>query len=268
MHDVCNFIPQEQQHRHIEFFHFVYETNLQQFRQPLRRSNYHAYLVFKGSTTLKADGREYALTPGTLFFTHPFRSVEITKPDAITLLYISFNGAGAEELLAKCGVTKTDFVFTTPDGLTEFWMNAVRRVTAQNATILTESVLLYSLSYICGNESATLADNDRFEEALAYINANYTDSAITVIHIADMFFYNEKYFSSLFIKRVGIKFTEYLNRLRVQHAIKLMKSGNVPISEIATQCGFTNPTYFSKVFKRIINLTPQEYIRQNSTKIC
>ena len=267
MEDICNFIPLEQRSRDIEFFHFVYETNLQRFRQPFHRSNYYANLIFKGSATLKTEGREYTLKPGTLFFTYPFQSFEITDPGSITLLYISFNGSGAEELLTKCGVTKTANVFSSPEGLTEFWMNSARRVTSHNATVLTESVLLYSLSYVCSDETETSSDTDRFEEALAYINANYTDTSMTVIHIADMFFYNEKYFSSLFIKRTGVKFTEYINRLRIQHAIKLIKSNHTAVSVIAAQCGFANPTYFSKVFKRILQLTPQEYIRQNSTRI-
>ena len=267
MEDICNFIPLEKKRREIEFFHFVYETNLQRFRQPFHHSNYYANLIFKGSATLKIEGHEYALKPGTLFFTYPFQAYEITDPDAITLLYISFNGSGIEELFNKCGIAKTANVFSCPEGLTEFWMNAARRVTSRNATILTESVLLYSLSYIGNDETETTSDADRFEEALAYINTNYTDTSITVIHIADMFFYNEKYFSSLFIKRTGVKFTEYVNRLRIQHAIKLIKSNQTVISTLAEQCGFANAAYFSKVFKRIKQLTPQEYIRQNSTRI-
>ncbi len=268
MEDICNFIPPEQHSREIEFFHFVYETNLQRFRQPFHRSNYCAYLVFKGNGVLKTEGHEYELKPGTLFFTYPFRTFEITNPDAVTVLYISFNGSGSEELLAKCGISSTNCAFHCPEALTEFWMNAVRRITSQNAVVLTESVLLYSLSYVCGNEQQAPPPKDRFEEAVAYINTNYTDSAITVIRISEMFFYSEKYFSALFIKRIGVKFNEYLNRLRIQHAIKLIKGGNTLIADIAAQCGFASPAYFSKVFKRIIELTPQEYIHQNSTKIC
>ncbi len=267
MNDICNFIPAEESRHSIEFFHFVYETDFEKICKPTRRSNYYAYLIFKGTPTLQIEGIQHELAPGSLFFTRPFQPFKVTTTTPFTVLYISFNGQGAEELLTRVGVVTDNCVFHCPKELTSFWMNAVRRVNEKNATLLTESVLLYTLSFINCDDSKTATTADRFNEALDYINANYADVGMSVVRVADMFFYNEKYFSALFIKRTGMKFTEYVNRLRVQHAIKLMKSNQTVISAIASESGFSDPAYFSKVFKHILSLTPKEYIRENSTRI-
>ena len=267
MNDICNFIPAEESRHNIEFFHFVYETDFEKICKPTRRSNYYAYLIFKGTPTLQIEGIQHELSPGSLFFTRPFQPFKVTTAAPFSILYISFNGQGAEELLTHVGVVNDNCVFHYSKELTSFWMNAVRRVNEKNATLLTECVLLYTLSFINCDNRTTTATSDRFNEALDYINTNYADVGMSVVRVADMFFYNEKYFSALFIKRTAMKFTEYVNRLRVQHAIKLIKSNRTAISNIALESGFNDPAYFSKVFKRIITLTPQEYIKQNSTRI-
>ena len=55
MNDICNFIPAEESRHNIEFFHFVYETDFEKICKPTRRSNYYAYLIFKGTPTLQIE---------------------------------------------------------------------------------------------------------------------------------------------------------------------------------------------------------------------
>ena len=55
---------------------------------------------------------------------------------------------------------------------------------------------------------------------------------------------------------------EYLQSLRIQHACAMMEQGFTAVADIASHCGFDDPQYFSKVFKRHLGLTPTQYIRQ------
>ena len=84
---------------------------------------------------------------------------------------------------------------------------------------------------------------------------------MSIRKVADIFFYSEKYLSSLFKKKTEMKFSQYLNNLRVQHAINLLKKGETNISLISSKCGFTDQFYFSKVFKKNTDKTPSEYIK-------
>jgi len=134
-----------------------------------------------------------------------------------------------------------------------------------NANALTESVLMYTLSFINpGDGSAQAVENDKFDSILNYINYNYASVDMSVKRVAEIFFYNEKYLSMLFSKKTGTKFTDYINKLRIEYAIKLMNNGVQNIAEISSKCGFSDQFYFSKVFKKIMGKAPTEYIKMNS----
>ena len=83
MNDICNFIPAEESRHNIEFFHFVYETDFEKICKPTRRSNYYAYLIFKGTPTLQIEGIQHELSPGSLFFTRPFQPFSFYLPHKV-----------------------------------------------------------------------------------------------------------------------------------------------------------------------------------------
>lgn len=259
MEDICNFLPKKNRSGDIEYYHFVYETNFKRLKQPFFFMRYGAYLVFKGNGMLKSAEKEYTLKPGTMFFTFPKTAFELSGEGSLTYLYITFDGNGAKPLLDGFGITEDNCVFDGMEQLKDFWMSSIRRITPVNATALTESVLLYSLSFI-GSTEAPAKSSAKFDNILDYVNENFSDSTVSVKKVADLFFYSEKYLSSLFVKNTGVKFTEYLNGLRISHAVTLMGK-NLSVTDIAAKCGFSDPLYFSKVFKRITGKTPSEYDR-------
>ena len=75
-----------------------------------------------------------------------------------------------------------------------------------------------------------------------------------------MCFYNKKYLSDLFKARFNIPFNTYLTQLRIENAAKLIGAGFTSIKEIAQLSGFSDPLYFSKVFKKKYGISPGEYI--------
>ncbi len=260
MEDICNFLPKQNRSGVIEYYHFVYESNFRKLKQPFFFARYGIYLVFKGSGVLKTKSREYQLSPGTMFFTFPNTSFELNGNNSFTYLYITFNGDGAQPLLNSFGVTTENCVFEGFEQLSDFWMTSIRRVTTLNANTLTESVLFYSLSFIDNTEKPQRSAK-RFDSILSYVNENFSDATLSVKKVADLFFYSEKYLSSLFVKNTGVKFTEHLNKLRVSHAIALLREKSGTVSQIAFQCGFSDPMYFSKVFKKVTGVAPSEFIK-------
>lgn len=263
MEDICNFIPSKPNKSSIEYFHFVYETGYKKLRQPFIYWNYYVYLVFKGCGKLKINGKEYDIEKGSLFFTFPEQSYEIKGDDNLTYLYISFNGQGVRELLSEFCIDGNNFHFRGFEHLFEFWMDSIRRINKVNATALTESVFMYTLSFINNTDTKT---SDKFESILEYIDSNCSDCNISLKKVADIFFYSEKYLSSLFAKKMNIRFTEYLNEKRIKKAMRLIEGNDKIISEIAAKCGFSDPFYFSKVFKKITGITPTAYIKEKSNE--
>jgi YesN/AraC family two-component response regulator len=93
-----------------------------------------------------------------------------------------------------------------------------------------------------------------------YVNTHYRENNVTLRTVADIFSYTEKYLSHFFKNKMGVGFNEYLGELRLKYAYKLMADGVHSVSEIALKCGFSDPLYFSKFFKKKTGLAPTEYM--------
>ena len=70
------------------------------------------------------------------------------------------------------------------------------------------------------------------------------------------------YFSKLFLREVGENFTDYLNRKKITWAKDALRNTDTNINLIALDLGFQDNSYFVKVFKKYVGITPTQY-RQN-----
>lgn len=115
-----------------------------------------------------------------------------------------------------------------------------------------------------------LSDNDgKSSHAMISKSKNYISENkyrnISLTEVADNLGISSSYLSSLFSKYTGMSFTEYVNKVKIIEAQKMIRKGNFKIYEISYQLGYDNACYFSKIFKKITGMTPTDYL-QNSTK--
>lgn len=96
------------------------------------------------------------------------------------------------------------------------------------------------------------------EESVKYIKEHFTER-LTLEMVASKVFVNPKYFSHIFKKDMGVSFTEYIISLRIQHACRLLETTNYQAYRISLECGFSDPSYFNRVFCAQMNMTPQSY---------
>ena len=95
-------------------------------------------------------------------------------------------------------------------------------------------------------------------EAEAYIEA-HCEQKLTLCEVADAVHLSKNYFSFLFRNQTGLTFTQYVNRLRVEKSKEYLLETTLPIVEVMLRVGFDDQSYFSKVFKRNTQLSPQQY---------
>ena len=261
MEDICNFIPPKQHHSELEFVHFVCETGIRKLHQPFSHFFYRMVLVFKGTAVLNTEGKRIPVKRGDVFLTFPYQSYEIDYDDEFCYFYISFCGDGAGGLLESLDLTRERFRYTVPENVVDFWVDSVRRVNGNNANTLTESVLMYTLSYLETEErKESVKSKDKFDLIIDYVNHNFASHDLSLRKIADLFYYSEKHLSYLFTKRMGVRFTRYVSDLRIHYAAGLMKNGERNIAEIALKCGFSDRFYFSKAFRKQTGYTPSQYL--------
>lgn len=95
-----------------------------------------------------------------------------------------------------------------------------------------------------------------------YIEKNYMND-IGVAHVAEIFDLTPNYLSSIFRQKTGEKFTEYLTKVRIEHAKQLLiQKKSESINNIAAMTGYSRPGYFTMVFQKITGLKPSEYRRK------
>ena len=71
--------------------------------------------------------------------------------------------------------------------------------------------------------------------------------------------YSRAYLSKIFRQTTDYTILEYILMLKIREAKKLIREGNYNFTQISDKLAFENPHYFSRVFKRITNMTPGDY---------
>lgn len=97
---------------------------------------------------------------------------------------------------------------------------------------------------------------------LSYIAEHYQEK-IMLEDIANTFHLSPKYFSRYFKRQFGQSFTEFLNAYRIEQSLKLLEKEKCSISNAALSSGFESLSYYVKVFKNVMGITPGEY-RKNT----
>lgn len=95
-------------------------------------------------------------------------------------------------------------------------------------------------------------------EALKFIQIHYGQD-ISLPQVAGHVKLSANYLGNLFKKELKINFIEYLNELRIGKAKELLVGTYLKSYEVAERVGFTEHTYFSKVFKKIVGSSPNEF---------
>ncbi len=265
MNSICRFIPAKAQNEDLETVYFVYETEFHKLKQPFQHATFFLQLVTRGNAQMHLEGHTFHLRRGALVIVPPTVKYTVESEDDFAYMYITFTGARAFRLVEPCTAEMGGPVFYGFEWLIEFWQSCIRRITARNAGILTESALLYTLSFLHSDrDGLDVPDKSKtvFESMLSYVKNHFTDADLSLRKIADIFSYTEKYLSHLFKKNMGVNFNMYLTERRIEYAEKCMEGGMRSVREIAEICGYYDALYFSKVFKRIKGETPLNYMKK------
>lgn len=96
------------------------------------------------------------------------------------------------------------------------------------------------------------------KRAVQYIETHLSQpiSVDTLCHLSGI---SRKYFVQLFGKETGKTVKQYLAQARCESAAELLRNSQLPVHEISSYVGYEDSNYFTKVFKRVMGVSPQEY---------
>ncbi|RFB12626.1 response regulator [Bacillus sp. HNG] len=95
-----------------------------------------------------------------------------------------------------------------------------------------------------------------------FVRQNYQNE-INLQEIADRFFFSREYISRKFKQEFDDTITDYVMKIRMEKAKELLENPHLKIYEVANLVGYQNEKYFSKLFKKLIGVRPNEYRNRN-----
>ncbi len=127
---------------------------------------------------------------------------------------------------------------------------------------LTDISLCFSESLVMARSRSTQSFVSKAKE---YVHSQYADAQLSLAQICEMLGVSNSYFSTVFKKETGKSFVGYVTDYRMEQAARLMIETNEKSYVIAQKVGYTDPNYFSYVFKRQFGVSPSKY-RAEHTK--
>jgi len=100
--------------------------------------------------------------------------------------------------------------------------------------------------------------------AKKYVNEHYAES-ISLKDISKEIYIHDAYFSKLFNEEVGEGFNSYVNRIRIEHAKKMLLYTEHQLKDISDMVGFQSHSYFNRVFKNIVGASPLAFRKKHRT---
>lgn len=97
------------------------------------------------------------------------------------------------------------------------------------------------------------------EKARAIIHARAPNDKVTLPSVAAAVELTPQHLSTLFHRATGLRFTEYVSRIRVEEACQQLTATKKPVTEIAFAAGFQSLSRFNRVFREITGMSPREY---------
>lgn len=250
-------------------FHWCgfFETKQAWRHESRANPDYELMIGVKGTLYLAFDDKEVLLNPGEMLLIEPncsFRGSRDSEQVSFYWLHFAVEGFSCSK---ETDDKSWQLPFYANDLLLDNELVLLQQMQMIKQDGLLDHRLLDSYCY-----TLLLSISEKFKAAQQtesprhfltdyvkqFLRLNF-QTTLTVEQIAHYFGYNKAYLSHLFSKEVGMTLTQYLNSIRLEAARQQLLTTSDPIQEIASNNGFTDEKYFSRLFTRRYSLAPSGY---------
>ncbi len=214
-------------------------------------------------TTYDVHANQYFILPAGI--PHTYAS---TDSDPWTIYWAHFSGTAARHFVSADPAPQTiapghdsriadrinifEEIYSTLDD--SFAIENIRYAVALFHHFL-ESMRYLNLYRKVGNQKH---DSDVIESTIHYMAEN-VERRLTLTDIADYSGFSSSYLSSMFKKRTGYSPLTYFNLLKIRKACELINTTGMKLTQISFKLGFDDQFYFSRLFSKIMGMSPRAY---------
>lgn len=219
--------------------------------------------IIEGEILMCQNGDTRLLRPGDLVFSTPsaFHSYEPSESSpGIRTITVQFNIDNLDRQLTPA-IPDADIIHCSDELRYAFTALSREKKTGDAYTTLAcknmlERILILFLRAAAGTSGNAPADE--IMKAISYVNKNFTRP----INLGDMCAisgYSTSHFCRRFKEITGDTFVEYVNKMRLDCARRLLVSSETPVIQICFDCGFSSIRHFNREFKMRYGISPSEY---------
>lgn len=244
-----------------------------EYRTPHMHRELEIILYHGGNTVAYVDSVRYDLKAGDVFFTFPnqIHSYETLAPENYRLFLIKPDLvpelANAFELLIPTSaviprIANEPRIRVLSDALTEV-CNAGDDV-SYHATLLRGYALAFLselISRMNVNEIPR-TDSDALRSIVSFCSKNYAQD-LSLTALEENLHLNKYYISHLFSSKLGLRFNDYVNSLRISEACRQLLNSDESITVISDRVGFNTLRTFNRAFMKQMNQSPSDYRKNN-----
>lgn len=233
------------------------------------RENLSSYLcltILSGSGTLRYGEECFDLSAGDCVFLDcrvPYS--HSTSEDLWSLAWVHFNGPVMGRIYEKYKARGGKVVFRSEEDYNTLFQEIYRiansdsyvRDMSINAKLSELLVLLMKDSWNPENVE-TVGKRTQLTQVKNYIDENFF-MPITLEGLSEHFYINKTYLSEIFKEKYGVGVNEYLIEKRITRSKELLRFTDKTMEEIAEETGVNGAAYFSRLFKKVEGISPNEY---------
>lgn len=238
---------------------------------PEFRTQYIIHYIIHGSGYFVCEGKKHRITAGQSFVIRPFTEIQYypDKEDPWEYTWIEFTGKEFLHLLEKTAFCDDDCVIDFVDmKLILPLFNCLRSIWEQTTEIRFSDVpknialsLLSVYSEMYPLLSCETRDSFYFNSACTIIQSSYHKSELGIEALCKQLNISRATLHRCFMNNCGISPGAYLINYRMERAKELL-SHEIAVKSTALSCGFTDPLYFSKAFRKAYGISPREFSKK------
>lgn len=229
---------------------------------------YRLHFILDGSVTLFINDKSYLLKKNHCFILLPNSEIGYsTNPNnPATIYWVSFAGKNVNYYLNLMDLNKNkpfSYITYSQQNKIHSAFSSCFAETDKDIldTIFTKNFMsiVHCLFLSSHKSKSSIPSNLYITKCLEIINIQYAEPSLNIKSVAKAINIHPNYLSNLFSSSMGISFNSYITRLRIEASIIFLQQSNLSINQIAYSIGFSDPLYFSKVFKKYNKISPKEY---------
>lgn len=151
---------------------------------------------------------------------------------------------------------ENNVIINSADNYEMMWAEFLSDCTIDEA----KAFIFKKLDFLFAQLDELKGKSKKIRLAMEYIKQHYYEE-LSITTIADEVGMGSTYLCTLFKKETGMTVHEYIEAVKIENAKELLKDGNMKLSEVAERVGYTNPNYFSSVFRRVTGFYPSNFRR-------